>query len=175
MIRSFNGRLKAFAPIVPLPQIKPSSHVFAGWELTNPRSGTGNDSEAVAKVAIRGRNVARMICFMTGVLHWGLCPSSEFYTRQHCPPQPSPLVISVRTLSIRLHAIHPLQRGQVPLASRQCRPSKRLSSYPTVSGQTGQQAPPESSEPTVHTSAGKIRTGTGPLAVGGGPYMTARR
>ena len=38
------------APIVPLPEIRPSSQVCAGRELTNPRSGTGKDSEAAEKV-----------------------------------------------------------------------------------------------------------------------------
>jgi hypothetical protein len=46
MIRSFNGRLRTLAPMVPLPEISPSSHVSAGRELMNPRSGTGKGFEA---------------------------------------------------------------------------------------------------------------------------------
>ena len=45
MILSFNGRLRALAPMVPLPQSRPSSQILAGWELTNPRSGTGRGAE----------------------------------------------------------------------------------------------------------------------------------
>jgi hypothetical protein len=41
------GKLIRQSPfgMVPLPQIKPSSQIFAGCELTKPRSGPGNGAE----------------------------------------------------------------------------------------------------------------------------------
>ena len=41
MMRSSSGRLMTLAPMVPLPEIRPSSQLFAAWELMKPRSGTG--------------------------------------------------------------------------------------------------------------------------------------
>jgi hypothetical protein len=55
-------------PIVPLPQIRPSSQVFAGWELTNPRCGTGRRSEATDKVVSKDKQVCKTIRFMIRVL-----------------------------------------------------------------------------------------------------------
>jgi hypothetical protein len=40
--------------MVPLPEINPSSQIFAGRELTNPRVGVGSDREFTEGVAALG-------------------------------------------------------------------------------------------------------------------------
>ena len=71
MMRSSNGRLMTLAPMVPLPEIKPSSQRVAAWELMNPRAGTASGPDAAAAImgsamAVRLMRDTRelVVCFM---------------------------------------------------------------------------------------------------------------
>ena len=68
MIVSSKGLLKTFAPIVPLPEIRPSSQVAAGVVLTKPRLGDVIWAERM--VGKRRRKSSCFICIGVMLFHF---------------------------------------------------------------------------------------------------------
>jgi len=66
-------------PMVPLPQSRPSSQIFAGCELTNPRAGKGSGAAAAGKSMLMAnrlqmRGASGWLDFM-GSIPWQRLPA----------------------------------------------------------------------------------------------------